>query len=115
MSRGMRQSHVTLSVDHGHGLHEVRHQQAVHDEARRVLRAHLPRERITGRQRRVRIWRQQGGEDGGGTVVLPMRCPNAVTLWKAASLVCAVRITSSSFMSCTGLKKCSPTNLSAGA
>ena len=57
----------------------------------------------------------RGGEDGGGTVVLPMRWPNAVTLWKAASLVCAVRITSSSFMSCTGLKKCSPTNLSAGA
>mmetsp|Transcript_171316 Transcript_171316/g.416552 ORF Transcript_171316/g.416552 Transcript_171316/m.416552 type:complete len:286 (+) Transcript_171316:266-1123(+) len=46
------------------------------------------------------------------TASLPSAVPKASEASKAASLVCGVRTTSTSFMSCTGLKKCSPTKRS---
>ena len=46
------------------------------------------------------------------TVTFPIRFPNSVTSCVTAGLVWLVLMISTSFITCTGLKKCSPTNLS---
>ena len=52
------------------------------------------------------------GRSGAVIGSLPSDCANVKTAWYVSSLVVSARMTSTSFMMGTGLKKCSPPNRS---